>query len=151
MEGRETLANFLVLEIVDFDGILGMDWLASCHAMVDCRAKKIKFEIPGEVPFELLGDGAGANMKVISALKASKLLKAGCPAYLATVRDITSSTLSLDQVPVAQEFLDVFPEELRRLPPDREVEFEINVAPNTQPISIPPYRMAPNELSELQK
>ncbi|XP_052490820.1 uncharacterized protein LOC128043056 [Gossypium raimondii] len=48
------------------------------------------------------------------------------------------------------EFLDVFPEELPGLPPDREVEFPIEVYPGTAPISIPPYRMSPTELKELK-
>ncbi|XP_052882767.1 uncharacterized protein LOC128291610 [Gossypium arboreum] len=45
---------------------------------------------------------------------------------------------------------DVFPEELPGLPPDREVEFAIEVHPGTTPISIPPYRMSPTELKELK-
>ena len=44
----------------------------------------------------------------------------------------------------------MFPEELPSLPPDREIEFEIDLTPGTQPISIPPNRMAPKELKELQ-
>ena len=43
-----------------------------------------------------------------------------------------------------------FLEELPGLPPDREIEFGIDVPPGTQPISIPPYRMAPLELRELK-
>ena len=39
---------------------------------------------------------------------------------------------------------------LRALPPDREVEFTIDLIPGTEPISIPPYRMAPAELRELK-
>ena len=47
------------------------------------------------------------------------------------------------------EFPDVFPEELPGLPPDREIEFYIDVVPGTDPISMPPYRVAPEELKEL--
>ena len=49
---------------------------------------------------------------------------------------------------MVNEFSDVFPEDLPGLPPEREVEFGIDVIPGTQPISIPPYRMAPAELRE---
>ena len=45
-----------------------------------------------------------------------------------------------------KEFVDVFPEELPGLPPEREVDFGIDLLPDTQHISIPPYRMAPAEL-----
>ena len=51
---------------------------------------------------------------------------------------------------VVCEFLDVFPNDLSGLPPDRELEFGIEVLPSSTPISIPPYRMAPMELKELK-
>ena len=58
--------------------------------------------------------------------------------------------LRVEDVPVVREFSDVFPEELPGLPPEREIEFAIEVQPGTDPISIPPYRMAPAELKELK-
>ena len=48
------------------------------------------------------------------------------------------------------EFPDVFPDELPGLPPDRDVEFKIELVPGTAPISRRPYRMPPNELAELK-
>ena len=48
------------------------------------------------------------------------------------------------------EFPDVFPDELPGLPPDRDVEFKIELLPGTAPISRRPYRMPPNELAELK-
>ena len=56
----------------------------------------------------------------------------------------------LPQIPVVCEFPDVFLEELPGLPPDREVEFAIELIPGTAPISRRPYRMPPNELAELK-
>ena len=44
-----------------------------------------------------------------------------------------------------------FPEELPGLPPEREIEFCIDIVPGTDPISMPPYRMAPAELKELNE
>ena len=52
---------------------------------------------------------------------------------------------------VVCKFPDVFPEELPGLPPDREIEFEIELLPGTTPISKAPYRMAPAELKELKQ
>ena len=49
-----------------------------------------------------------------------------------------------------RDYPDVFPEELPGLPPDRDIEFCIDITEGTQPISIPPYRMAPVELRELK-
>ena len=57
----------------------------------------------------------------------------------------------LKEVPVVNEFEDVFPEELPGLPPEREIEFEIELLPGVSPISQAPYRMAPVELKELKE
>ena len=54
------------------------------------------------------------------------------------------------EVPVVKDYLDVFPEELVSVPPEREVEFKIELMPGTMPISKTPYRMAPAELKELR-
>ena len=74
----------------------------------------------------------------------------GCEEYLAHVVDKSLSKVTLDNVPVVCEFLDVFPEDLSGLPPDREFEFEIELLSDSAPISIPPYRMTPIELKELK-
>ena len=57
----------------------------------------------------------------------------------------------LASIPMVCEFLDVFPEDLPGLPPDRDVEFTIELEPSTAPISRCPYRMAPKELAEMKK
>ena len=53
-------------------------------------------------------------------------------------------------VPVVREYLSVFPEDLPGLPPDREVEFSIDLIPGIAPVSKAPYRLAPAELKELK-
>ena len=58
--------------------------------------------------------------------------------------------VKLDDIPIVRDYLDVFPEELPRLPPKREVEFTIKLVPGTTPISKVPYRMALLELNELK-
>ena len=67
------------------------------------------------------------------------------------VRDVQTDKGSVDRVPVVCELQDVFLEELPGLPPEREIEFCIDVVPGTDPISRPPYRMAPAELNELKE
>ena len=59
-------------------------------------------------------------------------------------------TTTLFDIPVVCDFLDVFPNELPSLPPDRDVEFAIELVPSTTPISRRPYRMPPNELAEFK-
>jgi hypothetical protein len=58
---------------------------------------------------------------------------------------------SLEEVPVVNEYLDVFPEELPGMPPDRDIEFVIDLVPGTSPIAKRPYRRAAFELAELKK
>ena len=61
------------------------------------------------------------------------------------------ASLDLSSIPVVCEFLDVFPEDLPGLPPDRDVEFAIELEPGTAPILWCPYRMATKELAEMKK
>ncbi|XP_070004111.1 uncharacterized protein [Nicotiana sylvestris] len=66
------------------------------------------------------------------------------------LQDADAQIPTLRSVPIVNEFLEVFPEDLPRIPPDREIDFGIDLLPDTKPISIPPYRMAPAELKELK-
>ncbi|XP_055824296.1 uncharacterized protein LOC129892763 [Solanum dulcamara] len=74
----------------------------------------------------------------------------GCSAYLAHIIDTRVESPSLKDIPTVCDFLKVFPENLPGLPPEREVEFPIELIPGSTPISITPYRMAPAELRELK-
>ncbi|KAL5822824.1 hypothetical protein ACOSQ4_020724 [Xanthoceras sorbifolium] len=77
-------------------------------------------------------------------------MRKGCEAYLAQVVDSKKVNVEIQNIPTVCDFTDVFPEELPSFPPQREVEFVIDVVPATSPISIAPYRMAPAELKELK-
>jgi hypothetical protein len=56
----------------------------------------------------------------------------------------------LEEIPIVQEYPDVFPNELPGMPPDKVIEFKIELQPGTTPISKQLYRMPPNELAELK-
>ena len=70
------------------------------------------------------------------------MLRKGYQCYLAFVVDRRQEGTWLEDIPIVKEFPDVFPDDISSLPPDREVEFTINLIPGTEPISIPPYRMS---------
>ena len=150
VKDKDTSVNLVVLDTLDFDVILGMNWLSPCHASVDCYHKLIRFDFPGEPSFSIQGDRSNAPTNLISIISARRLLRQGCIGYLAVVKDSQAKIGDVTQVSVVKEFVDVFPEELPGLPPEREVEFCIDLIPDTRPISIPPYRMAPAELKELK-
>jgi len=62
-----------------------------------------------------------------------------------------NSEKGISDLPVVQEFPEVFPDDITELPPKREVEFTIDLVPGTSPILIAPYRMSASELGELKK
>ena len=139
-------ADLIVLDIHDFDIILGMDWLAKHCATVDSYRKEVQFSQLGEPEMIFCGEKKILSTSLISVIQANKMLRKACQGYLVYAIESGNSEMQLVEVPVANEFFDVFPEDLPGVPPDREIE----LAPGTEPISIAPYRMAPVELKELK-
>ncbi|KAL4017076.1 hypothetical protein IC575_024750 [Cucumis melo] len=136
--------------MLDFDVILGMDWLATNHASIDYSRKEVAFNPPSMASFKFKGEGSRSLPQVISATRASKLLSEGTCSILASMVDTREIDVSLSSEPVVKDNPDVFPEEFPVLPPHREFEFAIELEPGTVPISRAPHRMAPTELKELK-
>ena len=105
---------------------------------------------PGTDPLVWEGDYTSNPVHIISFLHAKKMVSKGCLAFLVHLRDDTTQVPSIESVLIVREFMDVFPADLPRMPPDRDIDFGIDLEPGTRPISIPPYRMAPAELRELK-
>ena len=78
-------------------------------------------------------------------------MQQGCQAYLAYLLNPSESITSLQDIPVACEYPDVFPEKLPGIPPVREIDFSVELVPDAAPISHAPYRMSTSELAELRK
>ncbi|KAA0042135.1 gag protease polyprotein [Cucumis melo var. makuwa] len=148
--GHVIEVTLLVLDMLDFDVILGMDWLAANHASIDYSRKEVAFNPPSMASFKFKREGLRSLPKVISAMRASKLLSQGTWSILASMVDTREVDVSLSSEPVVRDYPDVFPEELPGLPPHRVIEFAIELEPGTIPISRAPYRMAPVELKELK-
>ncbi|XXG72893.1 hypothetical protein AAC387_Pa07g1889 [Persea americana] len=149
--GNEMLVDLIVLDMFDFNVIMGMDWLANYHANMDCFAKTIDFRI-SEVDSGLMFEGVRNrnSTPLISAFKAERLIRCGCEGYIAFISDIKPSQ-KLEDIHGVCEFPNVFPEEIPGLPPVREVEFTIELMPGTAPISKAPYRMALAKRRELKE
>ena len=130
--------------------ILGTDWLSRHQAIVDCRMKRVTLRTPNEDEVTFVGERSNHLSNVISTATARKMVQKGCEAYLAYVIETEKVRPSVSDIPIVSDFLDVFPEELPGLPPQREIEFSIDVVPSATPASITPYRMAPVELKELK-
>ena len=76
IQGRQLLVDLIVFEMPDFDMILGMDFLGRYGAEIDCKKKKVRFNLDSGDQFEF-GEGHIQSL-MINMLKASKMLKKGC-------------------------------------------------------------------------
>ena len=99
----------------------------------------VRFQFPGKPVLEWKGNTASPRGRFISYLKARKMIRKGYIYHLVQVRDMEVESPTIHSIPVVNEF----PDELPGLLPEREIEFAIDLLPDTHPISIPPYRMAP--------
>ena len=87
----------------------------------------------------------------MTMIQTKRLLRQRCEAYLEHVIDVNQETPKIEDIPVVNEFPGIFLKELPGLPSDREIEFTIELASGTEPVSKAPYRMAPVEMKELAK
>ena len=88
--GSNTHVDLIILEMVDFDVILGMTWLSPNFAIFDCNAKTVKLAKPGTDPPVLEGDYTSTPVHIISFLCAKRMVSKVCLAFLAHLRDDTS-------------------------------------------------------------
>ncbi|KAF5477291.1 hypothetical protein F2P56_003941, partial [Juglans regia] len=148
--GRTLDADLIVFKLLGFDIILGMDWLYRYSANIDCRRRVIGFQLSDEDYLEFVGSKLKARPSIISAIQAKRDIACGADAFLVQVVSTPSEKKSLVDIPVVEEFPDVFVDELPGLPPIRDMEFVIDLELGAAPVHKAPYRMAPAELKELK-
>ncbi|GJV99991.1 putative reverse transcriptase domain-containing protein [Tanacetum coccineum] len=150
--------NLMPVELGSFDAIIGMDWLARYQAVIVCAEKIVR--IPWRNKTLIIhGDGSTqgnvTRLNIISCTKTQKYIEKGFPIFLAhiTAKDVEdkSEKKRLEDVPIVQDFPEVFPEDLPGLPPTRQVEFQIDLVPGAAPVARAPYRLAPSEMKELSE
>jgi hypothetical protein len=128
--GREFWATPIVLEESNTDIILGMSWLRKAKAVIHCARGTVE-----------LTSSKGERFEVEITVTASTR----------PVVFLVDGMFVGNNIRVIRDFPDVFLEELPRMPPDREVEFVIDLLLGTAPISKRPYKMSIEELKELKK
>jgi hypothetical protein len=126
---REFPTNMIVIKGQDIDVILGMNWLAQHKAIINTDLRTIKLSHDHE--------------EIQLSIPVTVPAKASGRVYEAIIQEI-------QDILVVCKFPDVFPEDLPGLPPERDVEFVIELNPGTTHISRRSYRMPPNELAELK-
>ncbi|KAK1632407.1 hypothetical protein QYE76_006722, partial [Lolium multiflorum] len=124
-------ADLFILPMKDIDVILGMNWLEANGALIDCVNKTVSLKSPDGSRMIYQGD-KHTQIEVELQLNSMKEVK-------------------LEDIPIVNEFQDVFPQELLGMPPDREIEFTIDLIPGIAPIAKAPYKMGPKELKELKE
>ncbi|RHN60629.1 putative nucleotidyltransferase, Ribonuclease H [Medicago truncatula] len=141
MFGRDFVVDLVCLPLSGMDVIFGMNWLEYNRVHINCFSKTVHFssaEEEGEV--ELL------STKQMKQFERDGILMYSLMAYLSVENQAV-----IGRLPVVNEFPKVFPDEIPDVPPEREVEFSIDLVPGTKPVSMAPYRMSASELAELKK
>ncbi|WMV33599.1 hypothetical protein MTR67_026984 [Solanum verrucosum] len=149
-KGFQTWTDLVILDMTDFDVIICMTWLSSYYVVLNCNTKSVTLEISGREKLEWDEVYKPKQAKIISSIRASKLVEQGYLAYLAHIWDVEVESPSIESILVVSEFREMFPNDLPGISPDRDIDFCIDLELGTRLISIPPYRMAPAELRELK-
>ncbi|XP_010667518.2 uncharacterized protein LOC104884540 [Beta vulgaris subsp. vulgaris] len=134
--GIDLPADLKAFSMVEFDVILGMDWLLKYRAQIHCRDQKVTLRSPCGKRLSCSGVVLKKGVKIVSALKMPRLRQKGEQVFLCMVKDLTQEA-NLKDIPVVREYPDVFPDELPGIPPEREVEFSIDLTPGTDPCQRP--------------
>jgi hypothetical protein len=125
--------------------------LSKHHASIDCRRKEITFRSPDGEEFKYCGSRVRATPALLSAVQAKRDAREGSCVYLAYVTAKPENEVKLENISIVRDYPNVFTEVYSGLPPNREIEFTIDLVLGTQPIHKAPYRMAPTELKELKE
>ncbi|GKA75382.1 putative reverse transcriptase domain-containing protein [Tanacetum coccineum] len=148
--------DLIPVEIGSFDIIIGMDWLSKYHAVIVSDEKIVHIPFGNEILI-FRGDGSNneheSRLNIISCTKTQKYLLKGCHVFLAHVTtkkdEEKSEEKRLEDVPIVQDFHEVFPEDLPGIPPALQMEFQIDLILGAAPVAWVPYRLAPSVMKEL--
>nr|GFB34748.1 putative reverse transcriptase domain-containing protein [Tanacetum cinerariifolium] len=146
------------IELGSFDTIIDMDWLRRHHAMIVCDEKLVRVPFGNET---LVFHGAESyigresRLMVISYSKVREYRAKGCHVFLAQIsaaqEDDKPERKQVKDVPIVQDFPEVFLENFPGLPPARPVEFQIGLIPGAAPVARAPHRLAPSEMKEFSE
>nr|GEU56283.1 putative reverse transcriptase domain-containing protein [Tanacetum cinerariifolium] len=150
--------DLMPIEMGSVDVFIGMDWLFKYHVVIVCNEKLVRVPFGDGILILIFhGDennnGHESRLNVISCIKTQRYLLKGCHIFLAHVTtkeaEDKSKEKRLKDIPIVQEFPEVFLEDLSGIPPTRQVEFQIDLVPGAAAVVKAPYRLALSEMKEL--
>ncbi|GJW24167.1 putative reverse transcriptase domain-containing protein [Tanacetum coccineum] len=146
------------IKLRSFDVIIGMDWLRRCHIVIVCDERLVRIPYRNETLIFFGNESSNdreSRLTIISCSKAQEYMAKGCQIFLAQVsakkEEDKSEGKQLKDVPIVQDFSEVFLEDLSGLPPARPVKFQIDLIPGAAPVARSPYRLVPSEMKELSE
>ena len=142
ISGTLLTMDLRIMDMSEFEVILKMDWLIAYRVVIDCERRRITAYMQDGTRVVFQGDKHDILPQTVYESKYQGQL-AGWLASL-TLEDEERPDLDLPRV--VCEYVDDFPDELPGLPPQRVVDFGIELHPDNSPISMTPHRMAPVEL-----
>ncbi|GAU34277.1 hypothetical protein TSUD_321230 [Trifolium subterraneum] len=133
--GKIYHVDLICLPLKDMDIVLGMDWLSANTVYIGCAEKNLY------VPIDLNAETRALTALLQNTHQLIQYLGAENKCFNIMFTVSSESSLSPSDISIVREYLDVFPEEINSLLPEREIEFSIDLVPGSQPISVAPYRM----------
>ncbi|KAJ9556477.1 hypothetical protein OSB04_011091 [Centaurea solstitialis] len=149
LEGCLVPVVLRLIPMESLDVVLGWDWMIRNKVKIDCEQKMVRIKLPDGRTAVVYGAKRNRSTSLISVIKANRCIRKGCVWFMAHVVDSKKDKLGVKDVEVVRDYPEVFPEDLVSLPPDREIEFRIDLVPGATPIAKAPYRLAPSELKEM--
>jgi hypothetical protein len=113
--------NLYVTTLGSYDIVIGMDWLESHDAILNCKMKRLSLIDDLGQSRVIVGRNQGVSLRFISSLQLQKNMHKGCKLYAILALNEKGDTERLEDFPVVSEFVDVFPEELPGLPPNKRI------------------------------
>jgi hypothetical protein len=117
-----------------YDVVIGMDWLESHEAILNCKMKWLSLVNDEGQRRVTVGRNQGVSLRFISSLQLRKSMRKGCKIYVILVLNEKGVAEGIEHLPVVKAFADVFLEELPGMLPERELEFTIDLKPRTESI-----------------
>jgi hypothetical protein len=133
-----------------YDVMIGMDWLEPHEAILNCKMKQLSLVDDEGQRRVIVGQNQGVSLRFISSLQLRKSMHKGCNIYVILFLNEKGVAGGLEHLSVVRDFEDIFLEELPGMPPERELEFTIDIKSGTELIARMPYRMLNPELQELK-